>query len=45
LALNIDVGILRTILMVSFGSTSLVVMEGSWIAARHQGRVNVKRDP
>jgi hypothetical protein len=44
LASNIDVGILRNILMVNFGSTSFVLMEGSWIAARHQERANVKKD-
>jgi hypothetical protein len=44
LASNIDVGILRNILMVSFGSTSFELMEGSWIAAQHQGRANVKKD-
>jgi hypothetical protein len=31
--------------MVNFGSTTFLVMEGSWIAARHQGRANVKKDP
>jgi hypothetical protein len=45
LASNIDVGILRSIVMVNFGSMSTVVMEGSWIAAWHEGRANVKKDP
>jgi hypothetical protein len=40
----IDVGILRSILLVHFGSMTTVLMEGSWIAKRRQGRANIKRD-
>jgi hypothetical protein len=44
LALNIDVGILKSILLVHFGSTTCVLMEGSWIARKHQSRANIKKD-
>ena len=41
---KIDVGILRSILMVTFGSMNCVVMEGSWVAHKHQYHTNVKKD-
>jgi hypothetical protein len=44
LASKIAVGILKSIFLVNFGSTSCVLMEGSWIAGRYQGRANVKKD-
>ena len=40
----IDVGILRSILLVHFGSMTTVLMEGSWVAKRREGRANIKRD-
>ena len=40
----IVVGILRSILLVHFGSMTTVLMEGSWVAKRRQGRANIKRD-
>ena len=39
-----EVGILRSILLVHFGSMTTVLMEGSWIAKKRQGRANIKRD-
>jgi hypothetical protein len=41
---KIDVGILRSILLVSFSSLRCVVMEGSWISAKHQQWKNIKKD-
>ena len=40
----IDVGILRSILLVHFGSMTTVLMEGSWVAKRRHGRANIKKD-
>ena len=42
---EIDVGILRNILMVSYLGLNCVVMEGSWIKTTDQGRRVVKKDP
>jgi hypothetical protein len=41
---QIDVAILRSILLVSFGSFSCVVLEGSWISGKHEGKDNVRKD-
>jgi hypothetical protein len=41
---KIDVGILKCILMVTFGSMNCVVIEGSWVAQEHEHCTNVKKD-
>ena len=41
---EIDVGILRNILLVTYGGVTCVVMEGSWIKTRDQGRRVVRKD-
>ena len=41
---EIDVGILRNIILVSYGAVNCVVMEGSWIKSRDQGRRVVRKD-
>ena len=42
---EIDVGILRNIIMVTYLELNCVVMEGSWIKSTDQGRRVVKKDP
>ena len=42
--LEIDVGILRNIILVTYGAVSCVLMEGSWIKTRDQGRRVVRKD-
>ena len=42
---EIDVGILRSIILVTYLGLNCVVMEGSWIKSRDQGRRVVKKDP
>ena len=41
---SIDVGILRDIILVCYGEISCVLLEGSWIKSRDQGRAVIKRD-
>lgn len=41
---QIDVGILRDIILVSYGTLTPVLMEGSWIKSRDQGRRVVRKD-
>ena len=41
---EIDVGILKNIILVSYGAVNPVVMEGSWIKTRDQGRRVVRKD-
>lgn len=43
-ASSIDVGILRDIILVSYGDLNCVLLEGSWIKSRDQGRAVIKRD-
>ena len=43
--LEIDVGILRNIILVTYGGVTCVVMEGSWIKTRDQGRRVIRKDP
>ena len=45
LCTEIDVGILRNILLVTYGAVTCVLMEGSWIKTRDQGRRVVRKDP
>ena len=40
----IDIGILRDIILVCYGDLSCVLLEGSWIKPRDQGRAVIKRD-
>ena len=40
----IDVGILKSILLVTFGSMNVVLMEGRWFKKIDQGRASTKRD-
>ena len=42
---EIDVGILRNIILVTYLGLNCVVMEGSWIKTRDQGRRVIKKDP
>lgn len=42
---EIDVGILRNIILVTYGAVTCVLMEGSWIKTRDQGRRVVRKDP
>ena len=41
---EIDVGILRNIILVNYGAVTCVLMEGSWIKTRDQGRRVVRKD-
>lgn len=43
-ASSIDVGIIRDIILVNYGDVSCVLLEGSWIKSRDQGRSVIKRD-
>ena len=40
----IDVGILKSILLVSFGSMNVVLMEGKWFKKIDQGRALIRKD-
>ena len=42
---EIDVGILKNIILVTYLGLNCVVMEGSWIKSRDQGRRVIKKDP
>ena len=42
---EIDVGIMRNIILVTYMGLNCVVMEGSWIKSIDQGRRVVKKDP
>ena len=41
---HIDVGILRDILLISYGEINCVVLEGSWIKSTDEGRRVIKKD-
>ena len=41
---EVDVGILKDIVMVSYGGLSCVLMEGSWIKTTDEGRRVIKKD-
>ena len=41
---SIDVGILKSIILVCYGTLKCVVMKGEWIPPMHEGRRSVKKD-
>ena len=41
---TVDVGILKDILLISYGKLNCVVMQGEWIKSNDQGRASVRKD-